>query len=83
MSGDLPELLPRGITDRASLGSLPLGDVTAHLTHVVDWSSFRHHVPKGSLVEGCVPLFHVPSLAEGDGSTPIPLFLRFTWVTSS
>jgi hypothetical protein len=77
VSGDWPELLPRSVADRASLGGFALSDVTAHLAYVVNLNGLRQQVLKGPLIESRVSLFHVPGVAEGDGSPPISLFLRF------
>ena len=65
----MPEPLPGRVADRASLGGLILGDVTAHLAHVVNRSGFRYQVLRGPLIEGRVLPFHVPGVAEGDGSS--------------
>ena len=77
MSSDWPELLLEGAADRASLWGFALSDVTAHLAYVVHLDGLGQQVLKGPLVESRVPLFYVPSMAKGDRSPPVPLFLRF------
>jgi hypothetical protein len=77
VSGDWPELLPRSVTDRATLGGFAFSDVTANLAYVVNLNGLRQQVLKGPLVESRVSLFHVPGVAEGEGNPPVSLFLRF------